>query len=60
MVFNVTVTRWYTQITINNDALLEDNETFSVSLETEDSAVMLMPDTATITIVDEDEGQFGL
>ena len=56
MVFNVTVTRWYTQITINNDALLEDNETFSVSLETDDSAVMLMPDTATITIVDEDEG----
>ena len=56
VVFNVTVTRWYTQITINNDTLFEDDETFSVSLETDDPAVMLSPNTATVTIVDEDEG----
>ena len=56
MVFSATVTRWYIQITINNDTLFEDDETFSVSLETDDQAVILMPDTATITIVDEDEG----
>ena len=60
VVFSATVTRWYIQITINNDTLFEDDETFGVSLETDDSAVILMPDTATITIVDEDEGQFGL
>ena len=56
MVFSATVTRWYTQITINNDALLEDDETFSVNLETNDPAVILSPDTAIVTIVDEDEG----
>ena len=56
MVFSATVTRWYTQITIVNDELFEDDETFSVSLETDDSAVILSPDTATVTIVDEDEG----
>ena len=56
MVFNATVTRWYTEITINNDTLFEDDETFSVSLETDDQAVMLSPNTATVTIVDEDEG----
>ena len=56
VVFSATVTRWYTQITIVNDELFEDDETFSVSLETDDSAVILSPDTATITILDEDEG----
>jgi len=56
VVLNATVTRWYTQITIGNDTLFEDDETFSVSLETDDSAVILSPDTATITILDEDEG----
>ena len=56
VVFSATVTRWYTQITIVNDELFEDDETFSVSLETDDSAVILSPDTATVTIVDEDEG----
>ena len=56
LVFNATVTRWYTEITINNDTLFEDDETFSVSLETDDQAVMLSPNTATVTIVDEDEG----
>ena len=56
VMLNATVIRWYTQITIGNDTLFEDDETFSVSLETDDSAVILRPDTATITIVDEDEG----
>ena len=56
LVFNATVTQWYTEITINNDTLFEDDETFSVSLETDDQAVMLSPNTATVTIVDEDEG----
>ena len=56
VVFNATVTQWYTEITIINDTLLEDDETFSVSLETNDPAVILRPDTATVTIVDEDEG----
>ena len=56
MMLNATVIRWYTQITIGNDTLFEDDETFSVSLETDDSAVILSPGTATVTIVDEDEG----
>ena len=56
VVLSATVTQWYTQISIVNDELFEDDETFSVSLETDDSAVILSPDTATVTIVDEDEG----
>ena len=56
MVFSATVTRWYTQITIVNDELFENDETFSVSLETDDPAVILSPGTAIVTIVDEDEG----
>ena len=56
VVFSATVTRWYTQITIVNDELFENDETFSVSLETDDPAVILSPGTAIVTIVDEDEG----
>ena len=56
VVLSATVTQWYTQISIVNDELFEDDETFSVSIETDDSAVILSPDTATVTIVDEDEG----
>ena len=56
VVLSATVTRWYRQITIVNDELFEDDESFSVSLETDDSAVILSPDTAIVTIVDEDEG----
>ena len=58
VVLSATVTRWYRQITIVNDELFEDDESFSVSLETDDSAVILSPDTAIVTIVDEDEGSF--
>ena len=56
VVLSATVTRWYRQISIVNDELFEDDESFSVSLETDDSAVILSPDTAIVTIVDEDEG----
>ena len=56
VVLSATVTRWYRQISIVNDELFEDDESFSVSLETDDSAVILSPDTAVVTIVDEDEG----
>ena len=58
VVLSATVTRWYTQISIVNDELFEDDKSFSVSLETDDPAVILSPDTAIVTIVDEDEGQF--
>ena len=56
VVLSATVTRWYTQISIVNDELFEDDKSFSVSLETDDPAVILSPDTAIVTIVDEDEG----
>ena len=56
VVLSATVTQWYTQISIVNDELFEDDKSFSVSLETDDPAVILSPDTAIVTIVDEDEG----
>ena len=42
------------QITIIDDVILEDNETFSVGLITTDQAVILNPSSATVTILNND------
>ena len=42
------------QITIIDDVILEDNETFSVGLSTTDQAVLLNPSSATVTILNSD------
>ena len=42
------------EISIIDDLVLEDNETFSVLLSTEDPDVLLDPASATVTIVDND------
>ena len=41
-------------VPIIDDAVLEDNQTFSVVLSTEDPNVALDPASATVTIVDND------
>lgn len=41
-------------VPIIDDAVLEDNQTFSVVLNTEDPNVLLDPASATVTIVDND------
>ena len=43
-----------TAISITNDAILEDSETFSVQLNTTDQAVILNPSSSTVTILDND------
>ena len=43
-------------IIIVNDTIFENDETFSHRIESDDPAVVLNPDTATVTIVDDDEG----
>ena len=43
-----------TAISITNDAILEDSETFSVQINTTDQAVILNPSSATVTILDND------
>lgn len=42
------------QIPIQNDSVLEDDETFSVLLSTSDSSVSLVPSSGLVTIVDDD------
>ena len=41
-------------ITIVDDSLVEDTQVFLAALETADSSVRLLPDIATISIVDND------
>lgn len=41
-------------ISINNDTILEDDEQFTVALTTLDSDVTVRPNTATVTIIDDD------
>jgi len=41
-------------ISISNDTILEDDELFSVQLDTTDQAVTLSPGSANVTIVDDD------
>jgi len=39
---------------------LENDETFSHRIQSDDPAAILNPDTATVTIIDDDEGQICL
>ena len=41
-------------ITINDDAILENNEVFMVALSTADESLILSPRTSSVTIVDDD------
>ena len=50
----------YKQIVIINDLLLENNETFSHRIQSDDPAAILNPDTAMVTIIDDDEGSICL
>ena len=56
LTFSLTIVRVYKEIIIINDQRLENDETFSHRIESNDPAAILNPDTATVTIVDDDEG----
>jgi len=56
LTFSLTIVRVYKEIIIINDQRLENDETFSHRIQSNDSAAILNPDTATVTIVDDDEG----
>ena len=47
-------TRVCVSVTINDDTMLEETESFTVTLTTQDSRVNLQRTTATITILDTD------
>ena len=47
-------------IAISDDAILENDELFSVQLTTTDQAVTLSPSSATVTIGDDDSKLFSL
>lgn len=56
LTFNEVLRIHRVNISINNDLLLEDDETFqsTVSLVTSEGGIMLDPQTATITILNDD------
>ena len=54
LTFNADYTNQIVMIHILGDNVVENTESFTVSLTTGDSAVMLTPQTATVTIQDDD------
>jgi len=56
LTFSLTVDRVYKEISIIDDQLFEIDEIFSHRIQSNDSAAILNPDTATVTIMDDDEG----
>jgi len=60
LVFEQGTARQCASISISDDAILENNELFSVQLTTTDQAVMLSPSSATVTIEDDDSKSFSL
>jgi len=56
LTFSLTTVRVYKQIVIINDLLLENDEIFSHRIQSDDPAAILNPDTAMVTIIDDDEG----
>ena len=60
LVFEQGTAQQCASISISDDAILENNELFSVQLTTTDQAVMLSPSSATVTIEDDDSKSFSL
>ena len=56
LTFSRTVFRAYKVISIIDDGIFESDETFSHRIRTDDPAAILDPATATVTILDDDEG----
>ena len=56
LTFSRTIIRAYKVISIIDDGIFENDETFSHRIQTDDPAAILDPATATVTIVDDDEG----
>ena len=54
LTFDESSTRACSDISITPDDILEDDETFSVTLTTGDGDVTLEPDTSVVTITDDD------
>ena len=54
LTFNSVTTSWMVTVTTSNDSVIEDEETFTLSLTENDDAVnMLTPQSATVTITDQ-------
>ena len=54
LTFDENTTEACVDISIIDDDIVEDTEDFSVTLATDDSAVMLEPDSAIVNILDQD------
>jgi len=52
--FPASTTTLCSNISVSGDSVLEDNEVFTVRLNTLDQAVLLSPSSATVTIMDDD------
>ena len=52
--FPATVTRASLNISINNDDIVEQNETFSLTITPPSDIITVDPNTAVVTIVDDD------
>ena len=54
LTFSADVDRVCRNVTTQDDTILEDDEEFTLTLTTTDGSVNLVPDLATVTIVDND------
>jgi len=54
LIFNASISRQCESVTILNDIILENNETFFVQLESTDPAVNITLGSAPVTIFDDD------
>ena len=57
LTFNSTTTSQTVSVTILDDDILEDNETFVGNLNTTDKMVDINPDTATTIIIEDNNGK---
>ena len=54
VMFPATVTKASLNISINNDDVVEQNETFSLTINSSSDVTVVDPDKAVVTIVDDD------
>ena len=54
LTFNEAVSRACAEVTIVDDDVFEEDETFDVTLTTTDGDITLNPDSGTVTITDQD------